>query len=341
MAGSALVGLVANPASALDIRRLVADGSAVTANHKINVLRRVLSGLAGTGVGRVLSMTDFGGISGGLESLARGPDGERWPKLDFVEHPITQSAADTTAAVKAMVENEVDAIVVLGGDGTNKVVADECGDIPVASISTGTNNAFPTSIEPTVVGLATGLVATGRVSREEVTHRCKAMTVSTGDHCTRGLVDVAIIEGDKIGSGAVWDATNIVELFLCFAETQAIGLSSIGAHVQPVGRHDPFGLHIRLGSPSDVRVRVPLAPGLLSDVDIAEVNQLEVGVAVESTATSGVVAVDGERSFRIAADDPATVTLSRDGPVAIDVAKTMDIASRRGVLTEPPTLSPK
>ncbi len=340
MASNALVGIVANPASALDIRRLVADGSAVTTNHKINVLRRVLAGLAGVGVERVLSMTDLGDSSGGIESLSRGPAGARWPKLDFVEHPITQSAVDTTAAVKAMAESEVDAIVVLGGDGTNKVVAAECGDIPLASISTGTNNAFPSSIEPTVVGMATALVATGRVSREDATHRCKAMTVSTGDHCTRGLVDVAIIDDDKPGSGAVWDAANIVELFLCFAETQAIGLSSIGAHVQPVGRNDPFGLHIRIGSPRVVRVRVPLAPGLLSDVDIAEVNQLDAGVAVKSIATSGVVAVDGERSFRIAADDPATVTLSRDGPFAIDVAKTMDIASRSGVLKDLPTINP-
>ena len=54
------------------------------------------------------------------------------------------------------------AIVVLGGDGTHRVVAKACGDVPLCALSTGTNNAFPEMREATVAGLATGLVATGR-----------------------------------------------------------------------------------------------------------------------------------------------------------------------------------
>ena len=54
----------------------------------------------------------------------------------------------------------VAAIVVLGGDGTHRVVAKACGDVPICALSTGTNNAFPEMRETTVAGLATGLVAT-------------------------------------------------------------------------------------------------------------------------------------------------------------------------------------
>ena len=53
------------------------------------------------------------------------------------------------------------AIVVLGGDGTHRVVAEARGDVPLCALSTGTNNVFPELREATVAGLATGLVATG------------------------------------------------------------------------------------------------------------------------------------------------------------------------------------
>jgi predicted polyphosphate/ATP-dependent NAD kinase len=57
----------------------------------------------------------------------------------------------------------VDAIVVLGGDGTSRVVARSCGEIALCPLSTGTNNAFPSIREATVAGIATGLVVGGRV----------------------------------------------------------------------------------------------------------------------------------------------------------------------------------
>ena len=42
-----------------------------------------------------------------------------------------------------MKEKGVAAIVVLGGDGTHRAVVMACGDVPIAGISTGTNNACP------------------------------------------------------------------------------------------------------------------------------------------------------------------------------------------------------
>ncbi len=48
-----------------------------------------------------------------------------------------------------MAEREVALIAVLGGDGTHKAVAAEVGDIPLLTLSTGTNNAFPELREAT------------------------------------------------------------------------------------------------------------------------------------------------------------------------------------------------
>jgi len=339
-----VVGIVANPSSARDIRRLVANGALVTTNDKVNMVKRMLAGLRSVGVSRALSMTDLGGISATLADLANGPASKAWPTLDFVDQNLTQSAADTTTAVEAMVAAGVGAIVVLGGDGTNGVVADACGNVPIASISTGTNNAFPRGAEPTVVGIAAGLVATGALDGDEVACRTKTLTVRSGERRHRALVDVAITAHDSVASGAVWDSSTVREVFLCFAEPHRIGLSSIGAHIRTVRREDPFGLYLRLGRPATAAVRAPLGPGLMADVDLAEGGEFAIDMTMTVATPFGVVAVDGERAFRFGPHDTVTVTLSADGPRAIDVEGVMALASARGLLTwtaEPPWRRPQ
>jgi len=328
-----VVGIVANPSSARDIRRLVANGALVTTNDKINMVTRMLAGLRSVGVTRALSMTDLGGISAALADLANGPASKAWPTLDFVDQYLTRTAADTTTAVEAMVAAGVGAIVVLGGDGTNGVVADACGSVPIASISTGTNNAFPRSAEPTVVGIAAGLVATGALDADEVAWRTKTLTVCCGPRRDRALVDVAITAHESVASGAIWDVSTVREIFLCFAEPHRIGLSSIGAHLRTVRRVDPFGLYLRLGRPATAAVRVPLGPGLMADVDLAEIRELPLERTMTVATPYGVVAVDGERAYRFGAHDTVTVTLSADGPRAIDIERAMELASTRGLLT--------
>ena len=76
---------------------------------------------------------------------------------------VTGQAADSAIAARMMRKLEVAAIIVLGGDGTHRVVVSECGDIPIAGVSSGTNNAFPDTREPTVTGLGVGLAVTGVV----------------------------------------------------------------------------------------------------------------------------------------------------------------------------------
>ncbi len=56
-----LVGIVANPASGKDIRRLVAHGSVFDNNEKGNILQRILLALDALGVERVSIMPDYYG----------------------------------------------------------------------------------------------------------------------------------------------------------------------------------------------------------------------------------------------------------------------------------------
>jgi predicted polyphosphate/ATP-dependent NAD kinase len=56
------VGIIANPASGKDIRRLVAYGSVFDNNEKVNIVRRVILGLDAMGVKDIFIMPDYFGI---------------------------------------------------------------------------------------------------------------------------------------------------------------------------------------------------------------------------------------------------------------------------------------
>ena len=75
------------------------------------------------------------GLSTTLHRHLRAAD----PGVELEELPIRLdgSALDSVAAVHAMREAGVAVIAVLGGDGTHRVVAKACGDIPICAISTG------------------------------------------------------------------------------------------------------------------------------------------------------------------------------------------------------------
>jgi predicted polyphosphate/ATP-dependent NAD kinase len=327
------VGIIANPASARDIRRIVAHGGSVTTHDKLNTLQRVLAGLAAVGIERVISMADRGGITAGLARLAERESAAAWPAIEFVDQEVTQTAADTTTATKAMVDAGVGAIVVLGGDGTNGVVARSSGDLPLVSISTGTNNAFPRPVEPTVAGLAAGLVATDNTSRLEGTYRAKKLVVRCGDFVEEALVDVAIADVDGVGAGAVWDGESISEVFLSFAEADAIGLSAIGGHLRPTSRRSPTGLALVLGNQADTVVLAPIAPGLLTRIGVTSALSIEPCTTLDIHASSGVIAVDGERRLRFGPETRPHVTLSPHGPIVVDVRATLEHAAVSGLLT--------
>src|SRR5438874_10180329 len=106
---------------------------------------------------------------------------------------VTTTVRDTYDAAAAMAAEGVAAIVVLGGDGTHRAVVRSCGRVPVAGLSTGTNNAYPEMREPTITGLAVGLFATGALSADAALVPNKALEVVVNEVTTDvALVDVAV-----------------------------------------------------------------------------------------------------------------------------------------------------
>ncbi len=316
---SSEVALIVNPAAGRDIRRLVAQASVSSNREKVATTRRALRGMAAVGVKVVWALADDAGIVGA--AAEGGSDGVEVRMLPVT---VTGTAADSTAAARLAVEGGVGAIVTLGGDGTNRAVARGCEDVPLVPISTGTNNVFPSMVEGTVAGMAAGLVATGAVPLAEVCLRSKRIEVDVSGHEDIALIDAAVSRDRFVASRAIWDPHQVRALVLARAEPWAIGLSSIGGHLRPVGVDEPAGLYLEIGEGPPVRA--PLAPGLIVEVPVRSWRVLELGEVVELPATGGTLALDGERELRLS--NGGRVTVTANGPMMVDVRAALAVAAR-------------
>ncbi|MFC5993074.1 ATP-NAD kinase family protein [Pseudonocardia hispaniensis] len=331
------VGIVANPMSGRDIRRLVAQASVFPNAEKTNMVLRLVAAMGGTGVDRVLVSTDAMGVAGGVLRARdkRRATASRWPDLTFVElGSISGTAEDTRALVRLMRERGASAIVLLGGDGTVRAASEHSGDVPLLPLSTGTNNAFPEMWEATVAGAAVGLFATGRVDADEVTRRAKALHVAAGAAREVALVDVCVSTVAHVGSRALWRPETLRELYCAFAEPHAIGLSSIAGLLAPSGRADPHGVAVRMTAATHAArtVLAPIAPGIVAPIGIHDARALPPGVPQPVGLDRGTVAVDGEREIEFGPATPVTVTLAHDGPRVLDVRAVLAAAARRRLL---------
>ena len=115
--------------------------------------------------------------------------------------------------------------------------------------------------EATVAGTAAGLLATGRVDADAVTHRSKVLHVRCGPTREVALVDVCVSTVTHVGAKALWQPATLRELYCAFAEPHAIGLSSIAGLLHPAARTDPHGVVVTLApdGPRVLDVRITLA----------------------------------------------------------------------------------
>ena len=336
--GDAVVGVVANPLSGRDIRRLVTQASVFPTAEKANMIQRMLTAFGAVGVHRVLLSTDLGGISAAVfRAIGRRRGHEpRWPEVEFLDgQPIRQTAQDTVDAVRRMVTAGARVIVCLGGDGTARVAASAVGQVPLLALSTGTNNVFPAVREATVAGLAAGLIATGVVptqGADGVTARAKLLEVRVGDRVETALVDVATSTERHVGARAVWDPATVTQLFCAFAEPDAIGLSAIAGQLMPVARNDPYGVTARLAPDAARQVLAPIAPGLVVPVGVRSIERIEAGPVHHVDARAGVIAVAGERELAFGPGEHPAVRLRADGPWCVDVAAVLAASARLGLL---------
>ena len=134
--------------SGRDVRRLAARARRENPEDKQNQIARAVVGAAAAGATRFLMVPDCFRISrSAVENMNVGAE------FDFLDlGGLETTPADTLRAVRAMRDAGAGALLVLGGDGTNRIVAKAWPDAPVVPLSTGTNNVFPVMQEATIAG---------------------------------------------------------------------------------------------------------------------------------------------------------------------------------------------
>lgn len=321
------VGIIANPASGKDIRRLVAHGSVFDNNEKINIIRRVLLGLQALGIEQVLAMPDISGLA--THALGKASVNLSVEILDF---PLTNSAADSTRAARLMAEAGAGCIVTLGGDGTNRAVAAGCGYVPLVPISTGTNNAFPVMIEGTLAGLAAAVVArrVPGVRAAGIRLARRLDVYRDGRLIDFALVDVVAYDERFAGSGAMWDPAKIRTVVLSRAQPGTIGASAAGGYLPQAASGLDHGMWLELG-PDGSPVLAPIAPGLVTQLGIESWRWLRMGKRGPVNGAPRVLALDGEREVPIKPGELIEVGLSQNGPHVVNVPATLAAAGRAGV----------
>ncbi|MGD9950596.1 MAG: ATP-NAD kinase family protein [Desulfobulbus sp.] len=318
------VGIIANPISGKDIRRLVAHGSVFDNQEKVRIVRRLLVGLASVGVQRVIFMPDYYSI------VQRAHKGVHSP-IEIASAPMCaeNTQEDSTKAAHLMVDAGVGCIFVLGGDGTSRAVAKGNAVIPILPLSTGTNNVFPFMIEATIAGLAGGIIATGQVSVDEGCFRSPVLEVLDQANLVldMALVDAAVHKDTFVGSKAIWSMDQISQVFLTRCRPDSIGLSSIGGQLLTIHPQEHKGLHLMLGKGAK-SVMAPIAPGLMQPVALAREARLRVGDTIAINESPCVIALDGEREVEVRRGAHVSIRFSDNGPLVVDVSKVMALAQK-------------
>jgi len=327
---SPLVGIIANPASGRDIRRLVAHGTVFDNNEKTAIVRRVLLGLEAVGIRRVAYMPehDFGILPRALTELQVYP---LQLEASPLEMPVLGISADSTHAARLLAELGAGCIITLGGDGTNRAVASGCGTVPLVPISTGTNNVFPTFLEGTIAGMAAGLVASGMRDERTVQRAPRLEVRVNGVVVESALVDVVVSSLLFVGARAIWDLATVREVVLSRVAPATIGLSALGGALlnATVEASERVGMHIVLGD-GGREVLAALAPGLIKWVGVRETRTVQVDDIVQFRPGTGTLALDGEREIELTMSSVVEVRLCADGPFVVNVPAALEEAAHAG-----------
>lgn len=319
------VGLVANPASGKDIRRLAGKASVFDNREKLAIVRRAVIGAIAAGARRFVYMSDSHGIVKQAIAETTIPRGVRFEALPSSG---TASAMDTIVAAEQMAQKDCAVVLVLGGDGTNRAFVRGWRDATLVSLSTGTNNVFPVMAEATVAGMALGLIAAGTVASRLVATQAKVIDVDIEEaEQDIALIDAVITRDAFIGAKALLDPSQLKEALLCRAEPAAVGITSLGGLVRPVSDKDDFGLHLTFAK-GGRQLLAPMGPGMFAKVEIGKTRLVKFDQAVKASGPS-VIALDGERERVIAPGQRIEMRISRRGPWVVDLAATLQRAAKQ------------
>ncbi len=318
------IGIVVNPSSGKDVRRLVAKASVFDNREKSAIVRRALVGAVNAGANHFAYMDDSHNVAqSALDDLQGEYEATR------VDCPKTATAIDTERAANVLRTLGCIATLILGGDGTSRAFTKGWRDAILLPVSTGTNNVFPCFAEATIAGAALGLIASGKVPLEEVTVATKLIDITIeGEEPDIALIDAVVTGEAFVGARALLEGDELKAAVLTRADPAAVGITAIGGLVQPLAETQPGGLLLRMGKGSRF-VNAPIAPGLYQQVKVESWTSVAYNEVMEFEGPC-VIAVDGERERSIRRGQKFQMKVSLTGPLVIDIEKAMEFAAGSG-----------
>ncbi|MDD3227299.1 MAG: NAD(+)/NADH kinase [Tissierellia bacterium] len=327
----ASIGIIANPASGKDIRRLVSHATVIDNNEKINIVERIVLGAQALGVKKVFVMPDSYNMGYRVEDKLNGCN-ELKCEINVVNMQRFDGMEDTLKAADYMEKsNEIKCIITLGGDGTNRAVAKSIKNTPIITISTGTNNVYPTMLEGTIAGMAAAAVASGRFDESKYKIKDKRIEI----YKDQELIDIALIDAVIsndlfIGSKAIWNMDTIEKIIVTRAHPASIGFSSLVGCKKIIYPEDDFGAYVEINSVSE-KIKAPIAAGVVKSISVSEPVILRFDDEYEFIAEDrGIIALDGEREVEFSKDQRLVFKIRRTGPFRVDVIKALEVAQLNG-----------
>jgi len=330
------IGIIANPFSGRDIRRFTSFAFSVTNPEKENMVTRMILSLQAFDVDNIYLMPDSYRLNSNIVAKVLSTHGAK-NNVHIIDtvFPIDKPS-DTVESIEEMIRRGVKVLIVMGGDGTNRLAAKTTKDIPIIAVSTGTNNVYPTFSEGTAVGSAAAFIATHGYDIPGII-RDKQLEIYINDELADiATVDILICKNPFTGSKAVWKLDEIEDIFVCRTRSVAIGFSSIIGCQVNCSDDDDFGYRTFVGR-GGVHIRPQFEPGKITPMEVEKPEKIEVGENgyVFYKDYNGTVALDGERTVTFKAGDKLEVKVSRNGPLRAELAKVMDEAVKRGWFLTP------
>ncbi len=328
----AKLGIIANPASGRDIRRLVAHGSVFDNVEKVNIVRRILLALNSLELEEVMIMPDSFGIGRSAIDGIWGDEKDNFKlNVNIMDLRINGSARDSYRAAKQMESAGVDCIIILGGDGTSRIVVKVLNETSILPLSTGTNNVFPLMIEGTCAGLAAGVYTKlDKDEQEQASHLFNYFKIyKNGEEKDIALIDAVVVNESYIGTRALWHPELLEEIFTTRRRAGDIGMASIAGVLTDIHLDEESGLFIKIGEDGK-EVRVPIAPGMIKKVKIKDYRKIKLGDSIRLKSKKRILAFDGERELTVKKGDQIEVELIRAPIRFIDYRKSLEIAGKKG-----------
>lgn len=305
-----------------DIRRLVAQAHMASGPEKLMSVKRLAAGALAQGPVAVLMVDD-------REGFARQAAREMPGVVTVLPGVNAVGPEETRAAALILQDAGARVLVVVGGDGTQRLVVKASPEVPVLPIAGGTNNVACWTGDQTVAGMAAGLLALtarapemaypGAVSRVKVLHVC----TDDGQEDV-ALIDVAHIDTPYVGALAVWHAEEVHRLLLNVADAARPGLSNVGGRLYRVQPEDDRVLAIDVG-PGGREVPGVLAPGLIGRFPVTFWRALPLRETVVWQVDAGsTLALDGERTLVLKPGEPCRLWSERTGPRMVDPARVLE-----------------